>query len=217
MKGLLIKDLRIVLKRKQSLLVLLGFCALIAFTADGSFVVAYSAGLTGIMGLSTFAYDSHDNGFPFLFSLPVDPKTYVRAKYLFCILCDLAGLAAGTVLFLIACAARGQMDAFREDLVYLLLYFPATLLLIFSTLLNQMIFGIEKSRIVTLVLYGLLFVGSAVIVKVVGPVGQDGAARQMPEWMNNVFLIGSAFSVLVAGVCFGLYLISVRVMRNKEF
>ena len=217
MKGLLIKDLRIVLERKQSLLVLLGFCALIAFTADGSFVVAYSAGLTGIMGLSTFAYDSHDNGFPFLFSLPVDPKTYVKEKYLFCILCDLAGLAIGTVLFLIACAAKGQMDVFREDLVYLLLYFPATLLLIFSTLLNQMIFGIERSRIVTLVLYGLLFVGAAVIAKVIGPVGRDGTAGQMPEWTNNVFLIASGVFAFVAVLCFGLFLISLRVMKNKEY
>ena len=86
MKGLLIKDLRIVLKRKQQLFIFLAVCAMLAFSSDGSFVVAYAAGLTGIMGLSTYAYDEHDNGFPFLFSLPVDVGTYVREKLLFCFL-----------------------------------------------------------------------------------------------------------------------------------
>lgn len=217
MKGLLIKDLKLVLNRKQSLLVLLGVCAMIAFTAEGSFIVAYAAGLTGIMGLSTYAYDEHDNGFPFLFSLPVDVKTYVKEKLLFCILTDLAGLAIGTGLFLIACAARGNMDAFREDLAYLLLYLPATLLLIFSTLLNQMIFGIERSRIVTLVLYGLLFVGSAVVVKVAGLAGGGQAAPQMPEWTTHVFFLASIAVAFVAVLCAGMYFICLRVMKNKEY
>ena len=217
MKGLLIKDLKLVLNRKQSLLVLLGVCAMIAFTAEGSFIVAYAAGLTGIMGLSTYAYDEHDNSFPFLFSLPVDVKTYVREKILFCFLSDLAGLAIGTGLFLIACAARGNMDAFREDLAYLLLYLPATLLLIFSTLLNQMIFGIERSRIVTLVLYGLLFVGSAVVVKVAGPAGGGQAAPQMPEWTTHVFFLASIAVAFVAVLCAGTYFICLRVMKNKEY
>lgn len=217
MKGLLIKDLKLVLNRKQSLLVLLGVCAMIAFTAEGSFIVAYAAGLTGIMGLSTYAYDEHDNGFPFLFSLPVDVKTYVKEKLLFCILTDLAGLAIGTGLFLIACAARGNMDAFREDLAYLLLYLPATLLLIFSTLLNQMIFGIERSRIVTLVLYGLLFVGSAVVVKVAGLAGGGQAAPQMPEWTTHVFFLASIAVAFVAVLCAGTYFICLRVMKNKEY
>ncbi len=217
MKGLLIKDFRLILRRKQSLLMLLFFCAMIAFTAEGSFVVAYAAGLAGILGLSTYAYDEHDNGFPFLFSLPVDVKTYVKEKILFCILTDLAGLAIGTGLFLIACATKGNMEAFREDLAYLILYFPGTLLLIFSTMVNQMIFGIERSRIVTLVLYGLLFVLSAVIVKVVGPVDHGETARQMPEWTNNAFILASGAVAFMAVLCTGMYLICLKVMKNKEY
>ena len=69
MKGLLIKDLRLVFNRKQQLLILLALFAMIAFTADGSFIIGYAAGLTGIMGLSSLAFDEQDNGFPFLFSL----------------------------------------------------------------------------------------------------------------------------------------------------
>ena len=215
MKGLLIKDLRLVLKRRQQLFILLAVCAMIAFSSDGSFIVAYAAGLTGILGLSTLAFDEHNNGFPFLFSLPVDAKMYVTEKYLFCILADLAGMALGTGLFFAACSINGKMDVFWEDLLYLTLYFPATLLLIFSVLLIQMKFGIERSRLITFLLYGVLFVLAAVFVKIVGPL--DRKQPDLPEWTNNpCFIVAAAFAV-VAILCSVLFLISVRVMKNKEF
>ena len=86
MKGLFIKDMRLILTMRQQLIIFLAVCAMIAFTAEGSFVVGYTSGLLGILGLSTLGFDEHENGFPFLFSLPVDTKTYVNEKYLLCIL-----------------------------------------------------------------------------------------------------------------------------------
>ena len=217
MKGLLIKDLRLVLKRKQQLLILLAVCTMIAFTTDGSFVIAYTAGLLGILGLSTLAYDERDNGFPFLFSLPVDIRTYVSEKYLFCVMTSLVGVAVGTGLFFAACASKGGMDVFREDIVYALLYLPATLLLILSILPVQMIFGIERSRVITFVCYGILFVLSAVLVKVVGPIDPAEGSRNLPEWMNNMYFVAGAVSVLVLVLCIASYLICLRAMRKKEF
>lgn len=217
MKGLLVKDLRLVMKRKQQLLILLAVCAMIAFTSDGSFVVAYAAGLTGILGLSTYAYDEHDNGFPFLFSLPVDAGTYVKEKYLFIVLADLAGLAIGTALFFAACATRGKMDVFVDDLMYLPVFFPATLVLMLGILLVQMKFGIERSRLITLLLYGCLFVLSAVFVKVVGPVDAAQAAGHLPEWMKSDLFIVAAIYTVAAIVCAVLFFLSLRVMRNREF
>jgi len=217
MKGLLVKDLRLVLKRKQQLLILLAVCAMIAFTTDGSFVIAYTAGLLGILGLSTLAFDERDNGFPFLFSLPVDVRTYVSEKYLFCILTSLVGVTVGTGLFFAACASKGGMGVFREDIVYALLYLPATLLLILSILPVQMIFGIERSRVITFVFYGILFVLSAVLVKVVGPIDPAESSRNLPEWMNNIYFVAGAVCVLVFVLCLASYLICLRAMRKKEF
>ena len=167
MKGLFVKDIRLILTMRQQLIIFLAVCALIAFTAEGSFVVGYTSGLLGILGLSTLGFDEHENGFPFLFSLPVDAKTYVNEKYLLCILLDLAGLIFGTLLFFLACLTRGRMAMFQEDIVYVVFYLPATLLLILSILPVQMIFGREKSRIITFILYGVLFGFSAVIVKLI--------------------------------------------------
>jgi hypothetical protein len=217
MKGLLIKDMRLVLTRKQQILILLAVCAMIAFTSDGSFVIGYSAGLLGMLGLSTLAFDERDNGFPFLFSLPVDIRTYVNEKYLFCTLLDVAGMAFGTVLFFLACLTKGNMEMFREDIVYALLYLPATLLLILSILPIQLIYGIERSRIITFVLYGILFVLSAVLVKIVGPVDRLKESGNIPQWMCNPFVISGGIFAFAAAVCLILYLAALKSMRNREF
>lgn len=217
MKGLLIKDLRIVFRRKQHLLILLGFFAMIAFTAEGSFIIGYAAGLTGILGLSTLAFDEQDNGFPFLFSLPVDVRTYVNEKYLFCVLLDLVGAAIGTVLFVLACLVKGHPDAIQDGIVYLALYLPATILLILSILPIQMVFGREKSRIITLIVYGILFVLSALIVKLVGPIDKIEAPRNLPEWLANPFFLAAVAFMLMLILCVALYLFCLRAMRNKEY
>ena len=217
MKGLLIKDLRIVFRRKQHLLILLGFFALIAFTADGSFIIGYAAALTGIMGLSTLAFDEQDNGFPFLFSLPVDVKTYVNEKYLFCILLDIVGAAVGTALFALACVTKGSMEMLPDGIVYLALYLPATLLLILSILPVQMMFGREKSRIITMIVYGILFVVSALIVKLVGPVDRIKAPRNLPDWLANPFFLAACVLALLFAGCLAMYFICLKVMKNKEY
>ena len=217
MKGLFVKDIRLILTMRQQLIIFLAVCGLIAFTTEGSFVVGYTSGLLGILGLSTLGFDEHENGFPFLFSLPVDVKTYVNEKYLLCILLDIAGLIFGTVLFFLACLTRSRMAMFQEDIVYVVFYLPATLLLILSILPVQMIFGREKSRIITFVLYGILFGLSAVIVKLIGPLDQVKSPQNLPEWLTNPFVISAGVFALVLAVCVVLYCICMKAMRNKEF
>lgn len=217
MKGLFVKDIRLILTMRQQLIIFLAVCALIAFTAEGSFVVGYTSALLGILGLSTLGFDEHENGFPFLFSLPVDAKSYVNEKYLLCILLDIAGLIFGTMLFFVACLTRGRMAMFQEDIVYVVFYLPATLLLILSVLPVQMIFGREKSRIITFVLYGILFGLSAVIVKLIGPLDKVKSPQNLPEWLTNPFVIAAALCALVLAVCIALYCVCVKAMRNKEF
>ena len=217
MKGLFVKDIRLILTMRQQLIIFLAVCGLIAFTAEGSFVVGYTSGLLGILGLSTLGFDEHENGFPFLFSLPVDAKTYVNEKYLLCILLDVVGLIFGTALFFLACLKRGRMAMFQEDIVYVLFYLPATLLLILSILPIQMIFGREKSRIITFVLYGILFGLSAVIVKLIGPLDKVKSPQNLPEWLSNPFVISAALCALVLAVCVALYCVCLKAMRTKEF
>ena len=217
MKGLLVKDLRIIFRRKQQLLILLAICIMIAFSTEGSFVIGYTAILIGMLGLTPLVADERNNGFPFLFSLPVDVKTYVNERYLFCILADVLGVAFGTALFVAACYAKGNTDALPDGLAYAALSLPATLMLMLTILPVQMIFGIERSRIITLVLYGILFAVSAVIVKVVGPIDQEHVAANLPEWLLNPFVIAGGILVLALIVCGVLYGCCMKTMKNREF
>jgi len=217
MKGLLIKDLRITFQRKQQLLILLAICIIIAFSTEGSFVIGYTAILIGMLGMTPLVADERNNGFPFLFSLPVDAKTYVNERYLFCILADVIGVAFGTVLFVAACYVRGTPDALPDGLACVALSLPATLMLLLTILPVQMIFGIERSRIITLVLYGVLFAVSAVIVKVVGPIDQEHAAANLPDWLLNPFVIAGGILLLALIVCGVLYGYCLKTMKNREF
>ena len=61
MKGLLEKDLRLMLSRKQSILIFIVASLFVAFTMEGSFVVSYLTMLFTVIAISTLSYDEYDN------------------------------------------------------------------------------------------------------------------------------------------------------------
>ena len=84
MRGLLQKDLCLLVQRSRILLVMIGVGILMGFSADGSFVIGYLTMLCAILAISTISYDEFDNGNAFLFTLPISRKSYVVEKYVFC-------------------------------------------------------------------------------------------------------------------------------------
>ena len=91
MRGLLEKDFRLIAQRKQTLLMYAAIALMMAMTMDSTYIIGYTVSLCVLLAVGTVSYDEFDNGFLFLMTLPVDRKTYVDEKYLFCILLDLAG------------------------------------------------------------------------------------------------------------------------------
>ena len=84
MKGLLIKDLRLMKNMGNSLaIILLVAVGMSFYISDMSFIVIYMAIIGTSFTSSTISYDEFDNGNAFLFSLPVSRKDYVLEKYLF--------------------------------------------------------------------------------------------------------------------------------------
>ena len=67
MKGLVIKDLRLAIQRRQTLLIYLILSVIMGMSLDAGFVIAYMTMLMGIIASGTISYDEYDNGFPFLF------------------------------------------------------------------------------------------------------------------------------------------------------
>ena len=89
MKGLLIKDIRLM---KSQGAVLLGLLVIVAifmgFVSDvsPSFVVTYITIFLSIFTATTISYDEFDNCYLFLMTLPITRKKYVNEKYVFGIL-----------------------------------------------------------------------------------------------------------------------------------
>ena len=81
MKGLLIKDFKLVMIQKYALLVIVGVMSLMTFKSDNRvFAIAYMTFVGTLFALSTISYDEADNGNAFLFALPISRRGYVAEK-----------------------------------------------------------------------------------------------------------------------------------------
>ena len=109
MKGLFIKDLRLIKNQRIFLISLaLMFLVLIVTGVDASFFMGYVPFLLLIVTMSTITYDEQDNSMGFLMALPVSRQTYVLEKYLLSASFGVGGFAVTFVIFLITEKAEGS-------------------------------------------------------------------------------------------------------------
>ena len=156
MKGLLIKDWKLLLRNQKSFLVIMSVM-MVLYMAIGNpvFVISYTPMLCVFVALSTITYDMFDNGAAFLFSLPFSRKDYVREKYIF------SGLITLTAWGISVLVAVGYSVVKGEDWKELLM--TAGVLLVMAILLMgvsvplQLKFGAEKSRVVVILVMAVMF------------------------------------------------------------
>ena len=83
MKGLLIKDFKLMKMQKNFFLMMIAIVIAISFFQNEiSFPLGFLPFVISLFSLSTISYDEFDNGNAFLFSLPISRKDYVKEKYL---------------------------------------------------------------------------------------------------------------------------------------
>ncbi len=217
MKGLLIKDLMLLKNQKRFLIVLLIACGVMMFTNnDPSFVINYSVLIFSMLALSTVSYDELENGFSFLFTLPISRAGYVAEKYVFCLL---VGGAAWLLASLIAVAGvvSGQGWELSQALSMAFVSLAVTQVLFSVTLPLQLKFGAEKGRVVLMAAIGFLVAGAFVLVKRMGNLDYNiGKAAAKLEVMGPVKFVGLALLICLAAFAVSYY-ISVRIMEKKEF
>lgn len=83
MAGLLEKDIRLIMQRKQMLLLFVVIAVVLGFSQDGTFILGYLSFCAAIVMVNTISYDELDHGYEFLMTLPITAKIYVKEKYLF--------------------------------------------------------------------------------------------------------------------------------------
>ncbi|WP_461880141.1 ABC-2 transporter permease [Fusicatenibacter sp.] len=218
MSGLLQKDLCLLKSNRKTLVLFLALAVVISLGQTNTFILGYFPFLMIIMLTGTISYDEMDNGFPFLFTLPVDRKMYIREKYLLCILGVAGSFLIALALYFASLMVNGVADA-AGQLLENAGMFPVVLAVFFLaiavTIPIQVKYGAEGSRIV---LAGICFLGAGVILFVHKTAG-DAALEKITSFSDMLEKTSGKIGAFAVGIAALLisYGISVRVMEKKEF
>ena len=220
MTGLLIKDFKLLTRQKSTLFIVL---AIILFfpmlEMDAGFIVSYTMIILLFLTVSTISYDDFDNGMAFLFTLPIDRKTYVREKYALGLMTAAASwffAVAINVVYMIF-MAHESTNVISETVLANLLIFPAMLIMWEVILPLQLKFGAEKARLVLFIVAGVIGAMGVVASKLAE--GREGQMNNLVKALEQIGPMGAGialFAVAIAGLLIS-YVSSVKIVEKKEY
>ena len=217
MAGLFDKDLRILLQRKQAIVIFLAIAVILGFSTGGTFVVGYTTFCILILAVSTISYDEFDNGFSFLMTLPITRQGYVVEKY---ILCSICGVVAW-IFSVVVCICENQykqVTVVTEDLLMeAAIMLPIVLFIMDIMIPVQIKYGSEKSRIVLISVMGIVMIVGIGVKKAVEMLDLplESLFEKLQSITEGQVLVGSIIFIIVATLL--SFAISYRIMNNKEF
>ena len=218
MRGLLIKDFKLLKNQKQFFLVIcvIGILFLMSST-DPSFVITYMTLMFSMFTLSTISYDEYDNGAAYLFTLPISRQSYTTEKYVF-------GILTTTLAWIVFTAATLGATYYRKIeidigmwLVLAVTYLAMVVILLAITIPIQFKFGAERSRIALVAVVGCVILFAYAGAKIFRALDIDLSPMidRMAEMTPGVFL---AFLCAACVVSTGIsYSISLRIVKKKQF
>lgn len=217
MKGLLIKDFKLMQGQKNFFFLIIAVAvATAAFSDDSSFMLGFLPFVLSLFTLSTISYDEFDNGNAFLFTLPISRTGYTVEKYCLSLLLGGSAWTFATLLSIIFSILK-KTTAISEIIMIAVIILPVIILLQAVMIPFQLKFGGEKGRIALIGAFGLLSVISIVIVKVAEMLGVNITIIINNLSMINIGVIAAA--LLVIAIIFLLISIKISssIMKRKEF
>lgn len=216
MKGLLIKDMRLLLNQKMTVLVILLLGIFMATNGgDASFSLGYMMMISIMLVVVTISYDSMENGMAYLFTLPVKRKQYVVEKYILAIFTEL--LAAGyAVLIQLGSILFGQQADWKGFLIVGALMMAVCMLLLAVYIPVYIKFGPEKSFIAIFIVFGAVALAAYLVSKIKGLQTALEKLIEVLDKMSAAQLIGTGVGIW-ALLMAGSVLISMRIVEKKEF
>lgn len=217
MKGLLIKDFKLMKMQKNFFIMIVVISFVVSLlTEDVTFMLGFISFITSLFTISTISYDEFDNGNAFLFTLPIDRKKYAAEKYVFGMLLGGCSLFLAIILAIILNLIE-KSDTISNILISGGMLLPFILLLLSILIPFQLKFGSEKGRIVISAVFSIVFLISFVLGKSIGMLGINIA-----EVINRISLLGAGglfiliFVISMIVVLFSMK-VSISVMNKKEF
>ena len=217
MAGLLEKDIRLLLHLKQALVIFPVIAIFMAATNNGISVMCYLTVMMAILSITTASYDEMDNGYAFIMSMPVDPRMYVREKYLFCNGISLTVWAFSVILYTVVGLVKGTQNIIADDIIMEIVLIPVVVIMISVMLPIQLKFGLEKSRVA---IFGFFGIVAGLVFLVARAVKASGA--DIDKLINKIMglsdkMIMAALFVVTAVIVIISYKCSVAIMKKKEF
>lgn len=217
MSGLMVKDIRILLQRKQTLIVFLVIAVILSVTQDSYFIVGYLTFISVMLAISTISYDEFDNGYPFLLTLPITRKTYVIEKYVIGLLAIVTSWVLSVALCFAADSILGNPIVVKDTLIVSVSMLPVPFFFMDIMLPVQIKFGAERGRLVFVAVLGICTIvvyGGMKALKAVGIEKQELLEKvsNLPDIAVVLILLGG--TVLLTWISF---IISNHIMEKKEF
>ena len=218
MKGLLIKDIRLMLGQKRFFLIVLGMGVMLMFSGDNpSSSMGYITMLLTIFSLNTISYDEHENGMSFLMTLPITRKIFVQEKYVFAGGLAIAAGAFSVILAYVVSTIR-NIEVSLSEILVVGATLSAVSILIFAITLPLMIkFGSDKGRIALFVVFAVIGVLVALLAK-----AAENPDILLMDIMVNFSEMSAGMLVFIAVFALILmvlasYLVTVKIISKKEY
>ncbi len=218
MKGLLVKDIRFLMGQKASLFVCLALGVYFLLTGAGiSYATVFAIMMAALISTSSISYDAFDNGMAFLFTLPIQKKTYVISKY---IISFLVVIVCGGAISIAAvlCSVLGVEGIDLSQLGGGLVMAAVMAVVLFAVMIPiYIIFGGEKARFAMMAIFGGVVAIGYIISKIFGDMEakMDSLIVKLSA-MNDVqlVLLGLGVTVVLLAISMG---ITIKFLERKEY
>lgn len=218
MKGLLIKDLRLMLIQKRFFLMMVIIAIGMMFSMNNSsFIFGYLTFVCSLFSISSISYDEFDNGYAFLFTLPITRKEYVLEKYVFGFIVSLISWVISIIIAFSYEIIKNNMFSYID-----ILESAVGLLLINFIILSLLIpmkikYGSEKGNIAQMILFGGIFIVGFMIYKAIDFFNVDLTGFIHILESLNIWVILIMILIIVFIIIFICFQTSLKIMNKKEF
>lgn len=220
MKGLWIKDLKLMAQQKTTMIIVLFVGMLLMIQNETpSFAIGYISIVSNTLVMATLTYDEFEHGMSFLLTLPVSRKQYVREKYLLGLASAMAAILAAIIMTFVAGTIKGNRISIEETLIesYMMICVAALMMAVMMPI--QLKFGPEKERVILFAVIIIIIGGIYALTRIKTYFIPDLDLETLLfdyllVWGNAVLMLPFLFVLVFIGIT---YQISVRIMERKEF
>lgn len=221
MKGLLVKDFKILMNQKKFMIMFFFVAIVLSFSMDSSFIVSYISMIGTILTLSTISFDYQDEGYSFLMTLPIRRGDYAIGKYAFTVLGLACFWGISLVLQFASFFIQGTEFDLTETLLADICMLPLFIFVAAVLIPIEIKFSPEKVRVVMFLFFGIVLViamgGKALLEKLQDNTGIEFVSKlETLDAVNPLPLIMGVLAISIIMLSISM-VISVRIMEKREF